>query len=95
MSGLISGAGALLVAVVLAIGCANALYAPTFSAVIPILVPRRDLAGRAGPGGQGRVGRAGDTRVNVIRFRTTRPPDGHGLTSLASLAIRNRMTFAL
>ncbi|QYG93592.1 MFS transporter [Iamia sp. SCSIO 61187] len=35
----------LLVAVVLAIGCANALYAPTFSAVIPILVPRRDLAG--------------------------------------------------
>ncbi|HEU5151186.1 MAG TPA: MFS transporter [Iamia sp.] len=36
---------ALLVAVVLAIGCANALYAPTFSAVVPILVPRRDLAG--------------------------------------------------
>lgn len=35
----------LLVAVVLAIGCANALYAPTFSAVVPILVPRRDLAG--------------------------------------------------
>ncbi|HEX7132235.1 MAG TPA: MFS transporter [Iamia sp.] len=34
-----------LVAVVLAIGCANALYAPTFSAVVPILVPRRDLAG--------------------------------------------------
>ncbi|HEV7720308.1 MAG TPA: MFS transporter [Iamia sp.] len=35
----------LLVAVVLAIGCMNALYAPTFSAVVPILVPRRDLAG--------------------------------------------------
>ncbi len=34
-----------LVAVVLVIGCANALYAPTFSAVVPILVPRRDLAG--------------------------------------------------
>lgn len=34
-----------LVAVVLAIGCGNALYAPTFSAVVPILVPRRDLAG--------------------------------------------------
>lgn len=36
---------ALLVGVVLAIGCGNALYAPTFSAVVPILVPRRDLAG--------------------------------------------------
>jgi MFS family permease len=36
---------AVLVAVVLAIGCGNALYAPTFSAVVPILVPRRDLAG--------------------------------------------------
>lgn len=35
----------LLVLVVLTIGCANALYAPTFSAVVPILVPRRDLAG--------------------------------------------------
>lgn len=35
----------LLVLVVLVIGCANALYAPTFSAVVPILVPRRDLAG--------------------------------------------------
>lgn len=34
-----------LVLVVLAIGCGNALYAPTFSAVVPILVPRRDLAG--------------------------------------------------
>lgn len=34
-----------LVAVVLAIGVGNALYAPTFSAVVPILVPRRDLAG--------------------------------------------------
>jgi MFS family permease len=34
-----------LVGVVLAIGCANALYAPTFSAVVPILVPRHDLAG--------------------------------------------------
>ena len=34
-----------LVAVVLAIGCGNALYAPTFSAVVPILVPRSDLAG--------------------------------------------------
>jgi MFS family permease len=34
-----------LVGVVLVIGCANALYAPTFSAVVPILVPRRDLAG--------------------------------------------------
>jgi len=35
----------LLVGVVLVIGCMNALYAPTFSAVVPILVPRRDLAG--------------------------------------------------
>jgi len=34
-----------LVAVVLAIGVANALYAPTFGAVLPILVPREDLAG--------------------------------------------------
>ena len=35
----------LLVLVVLAVGVGNALYAPTFSAVVPILVPRRDLAG--------------------------------------------------
>ena len=35
----------LLVGVVLVIGCGNALYAPAFSAVVPILVPRRDLAG--------------------------------------------------
>jgi len=35
----------LLVAVVLAIGVANALYAPTFGSVLPILVPREDLAG--------------------------------------------------
>jgi MFS family permease len=34
-----------LVAVVLAIGIGNALYAPIFSAVVPILVPRRDLSG--------------------------------------------------
>ncbi|NLV55611.1 MAG: MFS transporter [Acidimicrobiales bacterium] len=34
-----------LVLAVLAIGVGNALYAPTFSAVVPILVPRRDLAG--------------------------------------------------
>ncbi|HXH58664.1 MFS transporter [Iamia sp.] len=35
----------MLVVVVLAIGIGNALYAPTFSAVVPILVPRHDLAG--------------------------------------------------
>jgi MFS family permease len=34
-----------LVAVVLAIGIGNALYAPIFSALVPILVPRRDLSG--------------------------------------------------
>lgn len=34
-----------MVAVVLAIGIGNALYAPIFSAVVPILVPRRDLSG--------------------------------------------------
>ncbi|HYI61546.1 MAG TPA: MFS transporter [Acidimicrobiales bacterium] len=34
-----------LVLVVLAIGSGNALYAPAFSAVVPLLVPRRDLAG--------------------------------------------------
>jgi predicted MFS family arabinose efflux permease len=34
-----------LVGVVLAIGIANALYAPTFGSVLPILVPREDLAG--------------------------------------------------
>ena len=34
-----------LVLAVLVIGVGNALYAPTFSAVVPILVPRRDLAG--------------------------------------------------
>ncbi|HRW37280.1 MAG: MFS transporter [Acidimicrobiales bacterium] len=36
---------ALLLLVVLAIGIGNALYAPIFSAVVPILVPRRDLSG--------------------------------------------------
>lgn len=36
---------AALVAVVLLIGIGNALYAPIFSAVVPMLVPRRDLAG--------------------------------------------------
>jgi MFS family permease len=36
---------ALLLVVVLIIGIGNALYAPIFSAVVPILVPRRDLAG--------------------------------------------------
>lgn len=35
----------LLFLVVLIIGCGNALYAPTFSAVLPVLVPRADLAG--------------------------------------------------
>ncbi|MCU1354448.1 MAG: arabinose efflux permease family protein [Acidimicrobiales bacterium] len=35
----------LLVAVVLAIGIGNALYAPVFSAVLPVLVPREDIAG--------------------------------------------------
>jgi len=34
-----------LVLVVLAIGIGTSLYAPTFSAVVPLLVPRRDLAG--------------------------------------------------
>lgn len=34
-----------LVAVVFAIGTANALYAPVFSAILPVLVPRRDIAG--------------------------------------------------
>jgi MFS family permease len=36
---------ALLLVVVLAIGIGNALYAPIFSSVVPILVPRRDLSG--------------------------------------------------
>ncbi|HWJ64706.1 MAG TPA: MFS transporter [Acidimicrobiales bacterium] len=36
---------AAMVAVVLIIGIGNALYAPIFSAVVPILVPRRDLSG--------------------------------------------------
>ena len=31
--------------VTLLIGIGNALYAPVFSAVLPVLVPRRDLAG--------------------------------------------------
>lgn len=35
----------LLLVIVLIIGIGNALYAPIFSAVVPILVPRRDLAG--------------------------------------------------
>ena len=35
----------LLVAMVLAVGIGNALYAPIFSAVVPILVPREDLPG--------------------------------------------------
>ena len=34
-----------MLAMVLAIGVGNALFAPIFSAVVPILVPRRDLAG--------------------------------------------------
>ena len=34
-----------LFAVTLAIGIGNALYAPTFSAILPILVPREDMAG--------------------------------------------------
>jgi MFS family permease len=34
-----------MVAVVLAIGIGNALYAPIFGAVVPILVPREDLSG--------------------------------------------------
>ncbi len=34
-----------LVAVVFAIGVGNALYAPIFSAVVPVLVPRRDMSG--------------------------------------------------
>lgn len=36
---------AVLVATVLCIGIGNALYAPIFSSVVPILVPRRDIAG--------------------------------------------------
>lgn len=36
---------ALLLLVVFAIGVGNALYAPIFSAVVPILVPREDLSG--------------------------------------------------
>ena len=35
----------LLVAMVLCVGIGNALYAPIFSAVVPILVPREDLPG--------------------------------------------------
>lgn len=35
----------LLVGIVLGVGVGNALYAPTFSSVIPILVPRHDLPG--------------------------------------------------
>ena len=35
----------LLVAVTLAVGIGNALYAPTFSAVLPMLVPRIDMPG--------------------------------------------------
>ena len=35
----------LLLVIVLLIGIGNALYAPIFSAVVPILVPRRDLPG--------------------------------------------------
>ncbi|HEX2574776.1 MAG TPA: MFS transporter, partial [Aquihabitans sp.] len=34
-----------MVAVVLCIGVGNALYAPAFSAVVPVLVPRRDMSG--------------------------------------------------
>jgi len=34
-----------LVATVFVIGVGNALYAPIFSAVVPVLVPRRDIAG--------------------------------------------------
>ncbi|MDQ6697405.1 MAG: MFS transporter [Actinomycetota bacterium] len=34
-----------LFSITLAIGVGNALYAPVFSAVLPILVPRRDIAG--------------------------------------------------
>lgn len=34
-----------MVAVVFCIGVGNALYAPIFSAVVPILVPRRDISG--------------------------------------------------
>ncbi|CAN5566925.1 N/A [soil metagenome] len=36
---------ALMVGVVFCIGVGNALYAPIFSAVVPVLVPRRDIAG--------------------------------------------------
>ncbi len=36
---------AVLVAVVCCIGIGNALYAPIFSAVVPVLVPRRDMPG--------------------------------------------------
>ena len=35
----------LMVATVFCIGVGNALYAPIFSAVVPVLVPRRDIAG--------------------------------------------------
>ncbi len=35
----------LLVLVVLCVGIGNALYAPIFSAVLPVLVPRRDISG--------------------------------------------------
>ena len=31
--------------VTLIVGIGNALYAPVFSAVLPVLVPRRDMAG--------------------------------------------------
>ena len=34
-----------MVGVVFAIGVGNALYAPVYSAVLPVLVPRRDIAG--------------------------------------------------
>ncbi len=36
---------ALMVAIVALIGVGNALYAPVFSAVLPVLVPRRDIGG--------------------------------------------------
>jgi predicted MFS family arabinose efflux permease len=36
---------ALMVGIVFCIGVGNALYAPVFSAVVPVLVPRRDIAG--------------------------------------------------
>lgn len=34
-----------LVAAVFCVGVGNALYAPIFSAVVPVLVPRRDMTG--------------------------------------------------